>query len=65
MSRRKRKRVAAFLISDSKVVAGFSPLASMRRDAFSTGAKLCKQMCQFMKKRALDLFRAMLMQQRV
>ena len=65
MSDWKRQRVASPFIANSKIVAGFSPLTSVRGNAFTPGAKLGEQMCQFMEKCTLDLFGAVLMQHRV
>jgi len=63
-SRREREIVAALFIRDSQIAASLPPLAAMGQDAAPTGAKLSKNMGQFMPERAID-FGWMLKQPRI
>jgi hypothetical protein len=40
--------VAAFLVTDTEIVTGPTPFNPMRRDAFTSGAKLGEQMSELM-----------------
>ena len=62
--RREREIVAALFIRDSQIAASLPPLGAMGQDAAPTGAKLSKNMGQFMAERAID-FGWMLKQPRI
>jgi hypothetical protein len=60
-----RQTVATFLITDAKIVAGAAPSVAVRRNSFSSGAKLGQQVGQLVEKRSMDFFGAMFEQKRV
>ena len=56
-SRRERQMMTALLVADFQVMASLPPLVAMRQDSATPGAKLGKNMRQFMSQSAIDFGR--------
>jgi hypothetical protein len=57
--------MTAFLITNTKIMTGATPLFSVRENPFAPGPELGQQMRELMQKGAANLFITMAAQQRV